>query len=416
MLGKIFIAVLFCIVPTITNAAAKPIVMGYWENWGAYQDFPMPNNAKGSTNAKLSAQLTIINAIAYAFLEVAKDGSLQFGDAWSDLDPKSVQDKKFCNALRTSCPGFPQKAGLGNFTAFTKTHIKHHVVAVGGAGHDKAWENAFVHPEKFIASLKTLVTVYKIDWLDIDYEPIGGVPEYNISRFIELIHKIRLALPSLTLSYPIPANFHSVENFGKANWQKLSADLNYISIMGYDMHGSFDGAHPYTALHSALVDAKENDYSIENTLRELNNAGVANSKIILGMPMYGRAVGGVVAKGINQLFTKGVRGDLDQKYCRTHLRSSKRCDGTIQYKTLVDQNYTAIPVILDKRLVGVYAYDAKKNIFVSYDNPASAAAKTRYALDKQLAGVMFWALRFDKPIDDPQSILAAVDRVILLPK
>lgn len=398
----------FC--STAMASESGPIVMGYWENWGTYQNFPMSGNAQNSNNATLNGQMTGLNAIAYAFLEVNTSGVIKFSDVWSDLNPNSPQDVSFCGASPQSCEGFPSNSGLGNFTAFTKSPVTHHVISVGGAGHDDAWENAFSHPDQFVSSLKTMVDIYKVDWLDIDYEPVGGVPAQNIQRFINLVNKIKQTIPNLNLSYTIPANANSVASFGSANWQNLTKNLNYVSIMGYDLHGAFDTSNPYTALHSALY-ADANDFSVDSTVKALNQAGVANGKLILGMPMYARAVGGVAASGLGQVFTESVQGDLDDAGCSTNLYAGNVCSGMIQYKIVADQHYTDVPVTVSGKIAGVYAYDASKKRFLSYDNAQSATAKAQYALDNKMAGVMFWALRFDKPVTDSQSILGAVDKV-----
>lgn len=413
------IVILFLIqcftLPAVANeipSKPQPIVMAYWENWGTYANYPMPNNAQGSTNRVLSEQLKGLNALAYAFLEITPNGTLQFSDVWSDLDPKSAQDKKFCGLSPESCKGYPRNAGLGNFSAFAKAPVTHHVISIGGENHDDAWENAIKHPDQFVSTLKMLVETYHIDWLDMDYEPVNGVPPENIQGLINLTNKIRQILPHLIISYAIPANKDNIKKFGKTNWQRLEKNLNYVSIMGYEMHGVFDKDNPYTALHSALIANDSDGYSDESALQALNLVGVKNDKIILGMPLYGSAVGGVQISGVGQVFTKAVKGDLDEETCSLKLAANNVCGGLFQYKTLVDKNYQTLPVMSDGKVVGVYAYDAQKKVFVSYDNPASAAAKAQYIVNGKLAGVMFWALRFDKPIHDPQSLLASVDKVL----
>ncbi len=411
---------LLCLLPglalsTVAMANPAPIIMSYWENWATYQHFPMPGDTQGSKNKVLTEQLAAMNALAYAFFTVGNDGSIQFFDTWSDLAPNSEQDRRFCNASPNSCVNFPQNAGLGNFSAFTKTEIKHHFISVGGGGNDKAFEIAMDHPEQFVSSLKTLVEHYNIDALDIDYEPERGVPKAYIPRFIAITEQIKTALPSLIVSYAISSNSNNINRFGTDNWKKLEKNLDYISIMGYDMHGTFDRGAPYTALHSALM-TEHADGSIENSLKALNKAGIPNEKVILGMPLYGRGVGGVSEDGLHQIFTAGYRGDLDSNKCSTELNANNICSGMIQYKTLVDRNARPVEVKVGNQLAGVYTYDAAKGIFISYDNHDSAAAKAEYAQKNQLAGVMFWALRFDKPVNDPQSILGAVAKVYGLTK
>lgn len=414
---SIFISILLFFIYITPGYAAvepikQPIVMAYWENWGTYDNFPMMNNAQKSSNPVLSAQLKGLNALAYAFLEVNPDGIIKFSDVWSDLNPNSAMDKKFCGLSPESCPDFPNNAGLGNFSAFVNAPIQHHIISIGGENHDADWEAALKHPDQFVASLKMLVDVYHIDWLDIDYEPVNGVPPEDIQRLINLTNKIKQALPNLTISYTTLANPDNIKNFGKTNWRELNKNLTYISIMGYEMHGAFDKDNPYTALQSALTTNDRDDYSDANTLKALNSMGIPNDKIILGMPFYGSAVGGVKSGGLNQLFTESVKGNLDDDKCSSNLNSNNMCDGLIQYKTIVNDHYQAVPVVSKKGMVtGVYAYDAKNKIFVSYDNPESAASKAHFVLDKKMAGMMFWAIRFDKPINNPQSLLRSVDTV-----
>ncbi|MEO8401750.1 MAG: glycoside hydrolase family 18 protein [Gammaproteobacteria bacterium] len=206
------------------------------------------------------------------------------------------------------------------------------------------------------------------------------------------------------------ANPANIRNFGQDNCQQLAKNVTYISVMGYDMHGSFDKSNPFTALQSALF-SDHADYSDQSAIEALNGVGIPNEKIILGLPMYGRAVGNVQVSGLGQVFTQAVKGDLDDSNCCTNLNVGNVCGDMIQYKNLVDQQYQAIPVSVSGKTSGVYAYQSTQKIFVSYDNPDSATVKANYALDKNLAGVMFWALRFDKPVLESNSILGAVDKV-----
>lgn len=389
-------------------ASQPPIFMGYWEDWGTYDGFPMINNAGGQANPTLSGQLTEINALAFAFLEIAEDGTIKFADTFSDLNDKNPLDKRFCQASPESCKDFPVNAGLGNFAAFVQTPLTYHIVSVGGAGHDKDWQYAFNNPDRFVASLKLLVDTYNIHWIDIDYEPVQGVPQNYVQKFITLTTKIKQTLPDLTLSFTVLANPHWINNFGMTNWAQLKQNLNYISVMGYEMHGAFDTQNPYTALQSALIMDDPDSYSDESAILALNQVGIPNSMIILGIPLEGCAVGGVEKEGLGEKFTQSIKGDIDAGDCSIDLDAKNPCDGTIKYKTLVDDRYKAVSVIQNGVVAGIYSYDRAKKMFVSYDNGESAAVKTAYVKSHNLAGVMVWALRFDKPINDPNSIIHAI--------
>ena len=59
----------------------------------------------------------------------------------------------------------------------------------------------------------------------------------------------------------------------------------------------------------------------------------------------------------------------------------------------------------DEKASVPYLYNAQKQIFVSYEDPQSIAAKCRYVLSQGLGGVMFWEY-----FNDPSgTLLRAID-------
>ncbi len=411
-----FAALITTVTPTLTafavSSSTDPFIMGYWENWAQYGGYPMPNNAAGQSNSKLSAQMTGLTAIAYAFVEVADDGTIQFFDAWSDLSPKNTQDQKFCSQFPKACPRFPNSANFGNFAAFARAPVKHRFVSVGGAGHDGSFQSAFNNADsinRFVTSLKALVDTYGIDGIDLDYEPVGGIPDVYVQSFMNLVAKMRQAMPQVLISYTTGADQYGYIRLGQANWQKLSASVNYIQIMGYDIHGAYETGNPYTNLHSPLFDAPS-QYSDDNAITTLLGLGVPSSKVILGMPFYGRGEGGVNASGLGQKFNQSFRGDLDDAKCSLTLGAWNVCTGMITYQALVDRGYKSQPVSVNGNMSGVFTYDSSQKVFISYEDPSSVTVKSQYAINKKLGGVMFWALRHDTPVDNSASLLLAVDK------
>ena len=49
----------------------------------------------------------------------------------------------------------------------------------------------------------------------------------------------------------------------------------------------------------------------------------------------------------------------------------------------------------DEQAKAPWSYSAGKKLYATYDNKRSVQLKTQYALDKKLAGIMFWELRQD---------------------
>lgn len=400
-------ATFFILIPS--SYAASPIIMGYWENWGTYHGFSMPGSTRA--NEIMRGQLTGLNALTYSFLEVNSVGNVYFTDAWSDLTSLNANDVAFCEKIPDACPNFDKtRGGIGSFDAFLKLPVEHKIIALGGGTHDDTFENAFKHSDQFIQSLKLLLSNFPgITGIDLDYEPAGGIPCQNISAFISLIERIKKDIPQLKISYTLIANHHGIQALGRDNWKKLAGLLDYVGVMGYDFHGAFDKANPMTALHSSLYSEGEDDFSDEKAIRTLIEMGVPNNKILLGMPAYGRAVGGVSQAGLNQTFTRSFQGDLDDEKCSTDLNAGwSMCTGSVSYRDLIFNYPKSTPVYMNKKLSGVYSYSSDHQVFVSYDNKDSVLEKAHFAQENKLAGVFFWSLRSDVKVTHPESLITAV--------
>jgi chitinase len=160
---------------------------------------------------------------------------------------------------------------------------------------------------------------------------------------------------------------------------EVSRDLDYISIMAYDLHWNTE---KQTNFHSALYHAHADpslpplnqrfgDFAVQGFLA----SGVPSSKIILGVPFYGKGWSGVPHKnhGLYQSATSpaqdgGSFRDLD-----------------------------ALPKDADKRYYkeAVSCTVWYKDVFWSYDCVRSMQRKAKYVRQKNLGGMMFWELSQD---------------------
>lgn len=422
---------------TLSSVActSTPIIMGYYRDWDTYHNYPISGNSKKANNPDLDAKITGLNTLAYAFAEIltqkdgdlanipkeqqAQDiGSIRFADAVSDLDSTNVNDTAFCNKYAYSCGIYNYKtsiytpwpiSGAGNFQAFVNTKVANHILSLGGAGHEDGWEAAIQNPQNFIASLQAIVNIYGCNGVDLNYEPISGIPSQYTQDFVNLIQQIHQAMPDLMITWPIVPNQKFINALSQSQWQTVSQNISYVSIMGYNMAGEFS-VPQVTGLHSALIAPVSGAYNDDAIVKSLNAVGVSNSQIILGAPSYGRAVGGVPAAGIGQPFSLAVQGDLDPPGCGTTPRSPGVCGGAMTYTGLLAAGYTPTEVNLGSTDVGAYSYDPVRQIFVSYDSPTSISAKADYVIDNNLGGMMVWVLRFDAATNDPQSLLTAMDK------
>lgn len=411
-------------------SSSDPIILGYYSNWDVYNPKLSANPAKDySFNSPDNLhKLARVNSVAYAFLEAAKDGTIQFTDFWSDLDESNTS---FCQANAKICftDGVVKdlSGGFGNFNMFAnsgqKSGITNRLVAFGGAGHDAEVEAAMNNPANFINSLKVLRANFNITGLDIDYEPTQGVKPENIPKLIALMKNIRSEFgDAFMITYTINLNQNNINAFGASNWAEVVSAVNYINIMGYDVFGPWGSV---TGLQSPLYvtpnTGDSSTFSDHTTIAALNENGVPLNKIVLGYPSYGRAVSGVKKNGLGQIFTASYKGNLDNQKCEPLMKSGvNECQGMIAYSTISKSNYSVKEQIQNGVSNGAYSnFKAESGYgsgtaYISFDNVGSVTSKVNYAIQNGLAGVMTWGLNYDAPpvnsdnTQNPASLLNAV--------
>lgn len=163
------------------------------------------------------------------------------------------------------------------------------------------------------------------------------------------------------------------------NVPAMNQYLDYINLMTYDFNGSWNDR---TGMNAPLFPHRNDvnrvlngDYAVQNWIRN----GASREKLFLGLAFYGRsftlanpAVNGVHAPTIGP----GAIGEL--------LMYNEFCQ---------ELNRGGWTVVYDEDQQTPYAY--KGNQWMGYDNPRSITAKSKYAVDNRLAGVMIWALDYD---------------------
>ena len=206
--------------------------------------------------------------------------------------------------------------------------------------------------------------------------------------------------------------------------------------MTYDFHGAFDYPQGTGFLANLYVDPNDthtNKFSVVNAVTALLDNGIPSDKIVVGIPVYGRALEGVpnVNYGLYQSFNKIPKGDLDPKDCsQTIPLAANGCSGSYQYKYIIGNMlnpgvaFTDYNVKTQGVISGVWAYDPNvwadtvgnqlDKTFISYDNVDSVKAKATYVKDNNLGGMMLWELRGDIAPSDPSqaSLLAAIRGVL----
>lgn len=431
---------------------------GNWHVWDAdkngrsMDEYQIPGSHNKETgaivvNSVFQQQLKYLNAVSYAFLDVypdagmnsdlpqktvddSKRGTVFFSDPWTDLlnDVNTTQTNiKFCKEHYITC-FFPFEISthwnpnpkpvdieqpwnyfsMGNFDAFTHLKNVKRIISIGGWFHEKSFEEgAFKNPQNFSSSIIAIIKKAKeqggdIDGVDFDYEPPTGYTAENGAKLAALAKQLRQDLDknnlrNVIITAAVFANKEKIEAFGKENWKTMASVMEYIGLMGYDFHGKWDSPS-ITGLQSNLsadpTNPNKEDFSDEKAVAALKAAGVPENKMVLGIPSYGRVVGGVGSanNGLYQSFDPNVLINEDLGN-----------DQVSYYKIIgkwLGQGYTDYNALLNGKPIGTWAYNSSNKQFVSYDNISVISTKADYVLKNHLGGMMMWELLGDVSPDD----------------
>jgi chitinase len=165
---------------------------------------------------------------------------------------------------------------------------------------------------------------------------------------------------------------------------KAQKYLDFVNLMAYDQ---FVDSDPIAGHHAPLYTnpANPKNLSAAAMIDRYIAAGVPASKIILGVPFYGRAWGEVPATA-NGLYQPAKRppSRLPSSF-RAIRENYENKDGFVRY--------------WDELSKAPFLYSADRKIFISYDDEESIGLKARFVSEKGLAGLMFW--RYNEDGVDP---------------
>jgi chitinase len=277
------------------------------------------------------------------------------------------------------------------------------LVSVGGWTWSGGFSDAALTPASrsvFIDSVEAFITRYHLDGLDVDWEYPGMSGAGNTFRpedkqtYTLLLKELRRRFDTMagTLHRPLYLTIAagaSSEFLEHTEMSEVAKYVDTVNLMAYDYYEPEAGKP--TGNHAPLfIDpADPKAVSADRSVREFEQAGVAARKLVLGVPFYGHVWGQVPAT--NQgLFQPGQ--PVPNAYATYAAIVS----------TMLGQGYTRY---WDAAASVPYLYNADKQIFVSYEDPESLAAKCKYVKKQHLKGVMFW----DYESDPSGVLLDAID-------
>ncbi|GAA5078043.1 glycosyl hydrolase family 18 protein [Lysobacter panacisoli] len=385
-------------------------VIGYFAQWGIYARNYRVKNIDTSGSA---SKVTHIN---YAFGNV-RNNRCEVGVTVPTNEATGVGGDAFADYTKAFGAGESVSGAAdtwdqplrGNWNQLKQLKAKYPnikvLISLGGWTWSRGFASA-ARPENRVAFVSSCIDAYirgnlpvtdgaggvgaaagVFDGIDLDWEyPSAcgltcGTPEES-ANFTALLAEFRRQLnavrPGLLLTIAAGAGVDKVRVTDPATYSQY---LDYINVMTYDFHGTWDSR---TNHHSPLFDSPNDPrtgdqkfYNSNDAMEAFLSRGVPASKLNLGIGFYGRGWTGV-ANVNNGLYQTGSAAPGTYEA------------GNEDYKVLKDRPGT---VYTDANARATWKYDG--NTFWSYDTPAMVTEKMGYVKAQNLGGAFFWEFSGD---------------------
>lgn len=380
MINKLFSSffLVLCLAVGVMEAAPQKEykIVGYYPNWAVYRPTPFrPRHINPN----------VVTHICYAFINYDTAGNLILFDPWADVD--------FRENWNTERPFW------GNFYELVCLKQKHPhlktLASIGGWTLSNNFSQMAANPKaraNFVKNCIQFCEKYQFDGIDLDWEYPGfaehnGRPEDTVN-FTSLLHELHTAAkahnPPLLVTIAAPAGPWNYKNM---QLNVIHQYLDFINLMGYDMHGPWGGsADPVTNHHSPLYPTSQGhpELNIDTTIKYYLAQGVPADKLVLGMPLYGRSFSGVksASTGLFSAYKGAGTG--------TTAEAGMRFFSDIKNNLM--KTYT---LHWDERSKVPYLYHPALQEFITFDNETSFRIKCEYIKQMGLGGAMVWDLSMD---------------------
>ncbi len=400
-------------------------IVTYFEEWGIYSRDVNLSDVDGQS-------MTHMN---YSFFDVKSDGSITLFDEFAALQkrfPQSDQvsrsfstadyaamDPELLAAYESSGRYTVSQAGdsvtvrsvpvgwngvgtnnAGNFEQLRRFKELNPEVnlgfALGGWTLSDEFSTAYstqAGRDKFVSETVRIFQEYDFfNTVDFDWEYPGGggkagnaVSLEDCANFALVLEDLRFALDDLSdqtgEQYDISiATAGGYEKLANLNLEGIDDYVDFYNVMTYDFHGGWENVTG----HQAAMTGDANNYDVTSAVAVFENAGVDLSKVVMGAPAYSRAWGDVSDGGSFGYQQPGRGASATGSFEA----------GVYDYKDIVED------VVTGQR--DLYWDDDNKAAFVyngdewsSMETAATIAGKAAYIQEKDLGGMMFWALSND---------------------
>lgn len=344
-------------------------------------------------------QTQFLTHVLYAFAKVdPASGNVLLSDTWADTDKPWPGDDTSATGLNL----------FGNLKQLYLRKIQNRnlktLLSIGGWTFSPSFATATSTEQgrqNFANSAVTLLQDLGFDGIDIDWEyPADATQAAN---FVSLLQTLRAALDASSTRNNQTRFLMSVavsagpDKYNVLDVPGMDASLDFWNLMAYDFIVSNSNVTAFQDnLYPSVNHPLSTPFNANDAVDAYLEKGVDRSRLVLGMPLYGRSF--LNSTGPGSPCLPDPNGSWEP--------------GVWDFKVLPKAGASEF---FDPRAIASYSFDNATGNFITYDTFDTVRLyKAGYVLNKGLGGGMWWETSADRPIGQGSLIEAFLREFILL--